>query len=172
MSEIIDEKDKSLVFDLMLKEISEKEFREKFSHPNPDSTKFIARALEEAYTETHDSDEVSAALNLGFYFEIFSKKLTKVLCNLLLEDWHYQHENIASALQEIKDPRSIECLYKGALMEFDDYRVYDEDDSKSLAVKCMYALHKINTKNSQTKLEKLKKVDNEKIRSTAKELTR
>jgi len=62
------------------------------------------------------------------------------------------HEDIASLLQGIRSPGSIDELYKTALTRFD---YLDYDDSYSLARKCIHALGDINTAESKEKLAML-----------------
>lgn len=80
------------------------------------------------------------------------------------EPWHHQHEDIATLLDFLKSPNSIECLYKITLTEF-EYLSYD--DSYALALKCIWALGNINTEESKQKLELLSKSENEIIRQNA-----
>jgi len=77
-------------------------------------------------------------------------RYTELLCELLMEKWHFSHEDIIMLLEELKDPVSIECLYSRAL-EIPEY-----DDGRSIAKKCIWALGAINTIASKQKLNLLK----------------
>ena len=71
--------------------------------------------------------------------------------------WHTQHENIASILQELKAPESVDCLYQAAVVDL-DYLDYDE--AYALAVKCAWALGAIRTEQAKEKLHMLAKSEN------------
>jgi hypothetical protein len=72
-----------------------------------------------------------------------------MLSKLLLEEWHYRHEDITTILQDLKSPKSSDALYDRALVK-PVYMNYDE--SYSLARKCIHALGDINTEYSRDKL--------------------
>lgn len=78
-----------------------------------------------------------------------SLKLAPVLCLLLGRDDHKGHEDIADTLQNLRDPRSVECLYERATRPL-AYLTYN--DSTALARKCVWALHDIGTSEAIAKL--------------------
>jgi hypothetical protein len=80
------------------------------------------------------------------------------------EDWHHRHEDIASALQDIRVPSTADCLYRAALRKH-DYLAYN--DSEALAVKCIWALHDIGTSEAGEKLKFLSQSPSTPIRETA-----
>ena len=88
-------------------------------------------------------------------------RYTRVLCELLKEDWHYSHEDIVMMLEEIKDPTSISCLYETS------FEVQNYDDGKSLAKKCIWALGAINTPEAREKLVLLKNTNDPIVREVA-----
>lgn len=108
-------------------------------------------------------DLLEDAITLIFIFEGAMDQI-KELNELLLESWHYRHEDIASLLQDTKSPTSIEAL-NSAIMESFEY--LDFDDSYSLAVKCIWALGAIGTSDAMGKLGELSKSDNTIIRDNA-----
>ncbi len=73
----------------------------------------------------------------------------KILCELILEDWHYSHEDIATILSKIKDPDSVECLYRASGLHL-DYLDYDE--TFQLARKCIKGLAAIGTPEANARL--------------------
>lgn len=81
----------------------------------------------------------------------------------LLEDetWHTKIEDIISLLEDIKDPKSIELLYKTAI------NVPDYDEMRSVAKKCLWALLAINTPEAMEKIYLLKRCDDVYIRDGA-----
>lgn len=76
----------------------------------------------------------------------------ELLCLLLKERWHYQHENIVTMLQSIKSPNCIDTLYDTALAHFDNVAYME---TYALARKCIHALGDINTEYAKEKLRLL-----------------
>jgi hypothetical protein len=151
-----------LVTHLALKWISEAEFLASFPFdPKADKT-YVPRSLEDALV-SKDRDDVEAVMLLGAIFG-FSKDSAGVLCKLLLEEWHISHEDIASTLQLLKDPGTVDCLYRGAFLRLP---YFDFDKFYSLAVKCIYALWAIGTDEAKEKLSLLSQSDNKVIARNA-----
>ena len=86
---------------------------------------------------------------------------TDILLKLLDEKWHTSEEDIISVLELIKDPKSVDKLYKVAL------DVPDYDDMRAVAKKCIWALSAINTSEAVNKLKLLEKVDDPIIKENA-----
>jgi len=93
------------------------------------------------------------------------KEFTPALVRLLEATWHYKHEDIVLILQELKDARAVDALYRTALI---DYEYLNHDEFFGLARKCTWALADIGTEEAKTKLELLAGSDNENIRGYAK----
>jgi hypothetical protein len=74
------------------------------------------------------------------------------LIELLAAPWHTRHEDVASTLQSIRDPRSVDALYRAALVKL-PYLEYN--DSEALARKCTWALADIGTPEARARLEAL-----------------
>jgi hypothetical protein len=130
---------------------------------DPRTTPDIVRIeLEQAFAEK-SADSVEYALILGFAFRL-SRKWAPLLCKLMEEDWHRSHEDIASALQDICVPCTVDCLYRAALRKH-DYLAYN--DSEALAVKCIWALHDIGTSEAVEKLKLLSQSASAPIRERA-----
>lgn len=159
---MITKEGQGLVLDLALKRISEDMFFRLFPADLKLNTTFAVRELEDALIRK-DAAQVECALLLTFHFGN-QERHAAILCKLLLEDWHHQHENIASLLQDLKDPSSIECLYQTALTHF---AYLDYDEAYALAVKCIWALGDINTDDAKGKLLLLAHSDNDIIRENA-----
>ncbi len=105
---------------------------------------------------------------LGFQFG-FGAECAEVLCELILQDWHMQHENIAMVLQNLRLPGTVDCLYRAALVEF-PYLDYDE--SYALGVKCLYALQAIGSDDAKAKLGLIAGGDNPVLAENAQRLLR
>lgn len=155
--------EKQLVMELWEKKISKDQFLEVFTVDVTQKPGYVKKLLEEAYLH-HDADDVDLTLSIGFSFELFNDDFLEILCKLIRSSWHYQHENIAIILQRLKSPYSIEYLYQTALTQFE---YLDFDDAYALAVKCIWGLGDINTKESRQKLKLLSKSDNNIIRDNA-----
>ena len=78
--------------------------------------------------------------DIGFVLMLIQSDLagiavnTEVLCKLLLEPWHFHHEDIAMVLKEMKDPATVNCLFEAAQLRL-EYLEYD--DTYQLARKCI-----------------------------------
>ena len=115
--------------------------------------KHIYLAVRTAF-EHRDSQELSFALALIVFDPsiVNTEEFVELLCLLLREKWHPEHENIATILQAIKSPKSVDALYDAALTEFDSIAYME---TYSLARKCIHALGDINTEYSKEKLQLL-----------------
>ncbi len=133
--------EKELIKDLALKSISKDDFLAQYSTELNIDKGYVLETLEKANADKN-AEDVEYSLLLGFLFNLFSTDYIDVLCKLILEKWHFKHEDIALIFQELKSPQSIECLYQAVLMRFDYLRY---DDSYALARKCIHALGDINT---------------------------
>jgi len=81
-----------------------------------------------------------------------SHRVTPILCSLLNSDAHEGHEELANTLQNLRDPRSVDCLFDCAQRRLP---YLDYDDSSALARRCVWALHDIGTQEAVAKLEAL-----------------
>lgn len=156
--------EKKIIMDFMLKNITKEDFLKLYPIDIKNNNTYILEALEDAY-QKKNAEDVEYALLLGFSFGL-SKNHVPILIKLLSVDWHYKHEDIAQLLQNFKDPRSIECLYKAALAR---YSYLDYDDSYALAVKCIWALGDINTEQSKAKLKLLSQSTISTVKKAAKQ---
>ena len=143
------------VDDYVFERITLQQFLERYPVDPRQEKEHVCDLLRNAIA-TRNEQEVEAAELLGFKFG-FTPSCLPLLNALLVEDWHINHEDIARALQEMKDPSSIEALYQAAQMQF-SYLDYDE--AFALAVKCCWALGDINTDDADAKLRELTKLDN------------
>ncbi|MDL2260082.1 hypothetical protein LJB99_04340 [Deltaproteobacteria bacterium OttesenSCG-928-K17] len=152
-----------LIDQLMGKQLSKEEFAELFFKAEDNRSSFILKLLENAFVRKN-SDDVECCMYVAFVFDLFSLEYIPILSKLLAEDWHIDHEDIATLFQKFRRPETIDVLYKTALRKF---KYLDYNDSSALAVKCIWALGDIGTKAAKTKLELLAKSDNEIIRDNA-----
>src|SRR5450756_1490554 len=93
--------------------------------------------------------------------EVFSvgvrPEFVPVLIDLLSQERHYKHEDIISAFQTLKDPRTVEVIYRASFIRHD---YLDYDDTFGLARKCTWALADIGTEEALAKLRLLAKSEN------------
>jgi len=154
--------EKKLVMELSLNAITKEEFLRRYPFDVERDGVHVLKLLRDAYSQK-DADDVEHALLLGFSFG-FDKACVPILNQLIVEDWHFKHEDIARLLQGFKNPSSIDVLYQTALAEY-DYLGYD--DSYALAVKCIWALGDINTASSREKLKQLTSSSNQVVSDAA-----
>jgi hypothetical protein len=142
--------EKQLLNKFYLRQISEGDFLERYPVDLKKNEKHIYLSIKEAY-DTQNGDDLGLALTLAVFATpiCYTDEFVELLCLLLKAKWHYQHENIATMLQSIKSPKSIDTLYDTVLTKFD---YLDYDDSIPLAVKCIHALGEINTEYAKEKL--------------------
>jgi hypothetical protein len=136
-----------LVIDLALRRMSTDEFVSQFGVDLRRDHEFVHHALRQALDQK-SGDDVECAMILAHKFGL-SASWAPTLSALLRQDWHHSHENIASALQDIHDPSTVEDLYQTALTSH-PYLAYDH--AHALAVKCIWALHDIGTASAREKL--------------------
>ena len=97
-----------------------------------------AGALEEAITSAWRAD--------------LPAELAEDMAAALLMPWHERHEDLASALQRIRDPRTVDALFEAASARH-AYLEYDE--FFGLARKCTWALADIGTPEAKAHLLEL-----------------
>jgi len=157
------EAEKDLVFDVALNRVSEKEFLRKFPVDPRKDTEYVSRALVQAGLRK-DRDQVECAILLGYKFG-FSSSCVPVVCQLILEDWHREHENMASMFQHcLPDPRAVDSLFKTANTQVE---YLDFDEAYALAVKCIWSLYTIGTPEAREKLALLAQSPDEIIAGNA-----
>ena len=86
--------------------------------------------------------------------------LSELLGEALLMDWHTRHEDVASALQQLKDPKTVDALFTAATAT---HAYLDYDEFFGLARKCTWALADIGTPQAKDHLRTLAKSTNELI---------
>ena len=88
-----------------------------------------------------------------------------ILNELLISDWHEQHENIAMILQKIHSPKSVNYLKKAIYLK-PQYLEWDENCA--FEIKCIWALGYIKNQDAKEVLEKLLKEENKLLAENAK----
>jgi hypothetical protein len=139
-----------IIIDLFLHKIPEEELLQQFGIGHSDGARFGLSILEEAYG-AKDVDSVECGLGLGFRFGM-SVKFFDILVKLSDADWHYRHEDVVTALDELHDGRTVETLYRAALKR---HSYLDYDDSRALTVKAIFALGNLGDAAADGKLRLL-----------------
>jgi hypothetical protein len=109
-------------------------------------------------------ETVSEALAVADRVNLFSRKFSPILCQLLKEDWHTSHEDIAMTLRDLKDPATIDSLFHASTLSFD---YLDYDDTCQFARKCIKALSYVENDAANDKLRLLAQHENSVIREYA-----
>jgi hypothetical protein len=151
-----------LILDLMVRRISEDEFLRGVGVAREDATAFALRNLEEAYRQKSE-DDVDYGLGVGFHFG-FTTDFLDLLIRLSDADWHHSHEDVVTALGELRDTRTVEALYRAALI-IHPYLEYD--DCRALAVKAIWALGNLGDSAADQKLRLLAESTNSVVRTDA-----
>jgi hypothetical protein len=146
---ILSDEQKQQILDLALKKTT-LEFIYK-TYPYTVDSAYVLHQLQLG-SERKDASVIEYGLLLGFLINSFTLEYTGILNELILDDWHFKHEDIASILQDLRSPTSVDALYKAALSQL---KYLDYDDSYALARKCIHALGDIDTAYSKEKLRLL-----------------
>ncbi|MFY0602135.1 MAG: hypothetical protein JXR03_20840 [Cyclobacteriaceae bacterium] len=157
--------EKDLIMQLTLGSIDQGSFLKKFGKGLESIPYYIHENLKNALI-LEDADFVEYGLLLGFNFSFPEKQdFINVLSSLLLQEWHYKHEDIARILQKLKSPESVDSLYQAVNT---DYEYLEYNNCEALIVKCAYALGDINTEEAREKLRLMSESDNEIIQEAGK----
>lgn len=120
------------------------------------------RWLDEAF-RAQDAKDLQSALMVGFNFG-FSPEHADVLCRLIDSNWHHSHEDVVSALEELRIPQTAQALFR-ATQWIPKYLEFDE--SRALASKAIWALGKLPGEEAETKLTILASSENAFLRNAA-----
>lgn len=118
----------------------------------------LVKAVEQRDPDEFE-DAFSACLTTGK-----SDGLCKLLSKVLLEDWHFRHEDVASEIQQLKCECAVQALEQRASSN-PEYLEWDENHA--LARKCTWALADIGTTEARDALARLAKSDIPVIRGFA-----
>lgn len=123
---------------------------EYFKGKNPENEDVLKLLRQAINMQDEDMlEEGMALISTGFFS---NSAFTTEFCQLLSQPWHNDHEDIASLLQEIASPATVECLYNAVGLEF-PYLAYD--DTYQFARKCIKALAAIGNDEAIDRLKDL-----------------
>ncbi len=87
-----------------------------------------------------------------------------LLAQLATADWHHKHEDVVSALGQLRSPVAVDALYHAAWW-IPDYLDYDE--SRALAIKAIWALGGTPGSEAEQALKQLASAESEIVREAA-----
>ena len=154
--------DNQLLEDLSLDKIDLKKFSGRFS---VDLTHKNLLALLVDIVEKQDQ-KLLRAINSYFFKTSFIPESCEIYSKLLVEDWHRQHDDVASILQfHLKCPCATRYFEKSINMKFQ--YLYESDDFEPYVKKCMWGIAKINSEYSKEVLVELAKSEDGIIKRAA-----
>lgn len=113
--------------------------------------------------ERRDGLDVEMALIVCAKFG-FTMDHLDLLVQLASADWHHKHEDVVSALGQLRSPTAVEALYHAAWW-VPDY--LDFDESRALAVKAIWALGSTPGPEAEQALKQLLSAEGEVVREAA-----
>lgn len=118
--------------------------------------------------EKQDADTVDSLIYLVYCFDLQSNGLLKIFHELILEKWHYKHEDLARLIGKYKSPSSVPYLKDAAVLQL-DYLQYEGDETFAFSRKCIRALRTINTAEANEAICELSKSNRKEIAKIAKQ---
>lgn len=149
-----------------MNKISEKELIDQIGVCSPQFEKILKEEMEDTILKK-DGKRLGYLIYTLFLTEdsIDMNLYVDILNQLIICDWHKEHENIAMILQKIHSPSSVTYLKK-ALYLNPEYLNWD--DNYAFEVKCIWALGYIKNLESKEVLELVSKESNEILAQNAK----
>ena len=147
-------------------QIAKEEFLELFPL-SVEQGKVALSLLQDAY-RTQDAEDLKCVLIVGAAFG-FGPEHADVLCRLVEADWHFSHEDVVSALGELRTPAAMGALFH-ATQWIPGY--LDFDESRALASKAIWALGKMSGGEAEEKLKVLTRSDDPNLQEKATEQLR
>ncbi|XRE42170.1 hypothetical protein ACIVBQ_000374 [Tenacibaculum discolor] len=111
--------------------------------------------------ENKDNDKLTFCITVCFY-DGTDNEYINVFEEIILAEWHEEHENIVDLVRSFKDDRFTESLKEIAVKE-EIYRKYDDENESTLR-KCVHALKAINSPKSNQIIKELIDSGNENVR--------
>ena len=117
-------------------------------------------------SKKNSSEIENLMLSISFFGLCDRVEFIEDYIKLAKEEFHEEHETIASYFQRLHLPQTIDCIYELATSNFEKYRW---DDNFALVRKCCFALGDINTTKAKEKLDLLLRSEEETISEQAME---
>lgn len=141
--------------------ISKEDFMRRFPSALEDG-KLAMPILQEA-AESRNAKQLQCALTIGHTFG-FSPAQVAILVRVLGDDWHYSHEDVVDALNDLASVSAVSALFD-ATQRIPTYLQYD--DSRALAVKAIWALGRTPGSEAELALRTLASSENVLLREGA-----
>lgn len=141
--------ERELVMALATKGMPQADFLSRF-RGSKDGQQLCSDLLTEAIG-SKSADDVEYALMVGYTFG-FTDAHLKPLLDLASAPWHFKHEDVVTALGQLKSPKAVEGLH-AATKWIPEY--LDFDESRALAVKAIWALGRIKGPEAEAALSAL-----------------
>ena len=160
------EEQRKLCLDLVMhpngvRRISEEDFLRQFPSA-VENGRLALEWLEEA-SQAQSARDLGCALIVGFTFG-FVPEHGDILCRLVEAEWHHSHEDVVSALDEMKPPNAAEALF--CATEWTP-KYLEFDENRALASKAIWALGKLADNEADTKLTLLANSEDALLRKAA-----
>jgi hypothetical protein len=142
-------KERELVMALATQKLSQADFLSRF-RDSTDGQQLCGDLLTEAI-QSKAAEDVECALMVGYTFGFTDDHLERLL-ELVSAPWHFKHEDIVTALGQLKSPKAVEGLHSATkwIPEYLDF-----DESRALAVKAIWALGRIKGPEADAALSEL-----------------
>ena len=114
-----------------------------------------------------NADDLQCALIVGHTFGFAAEQAT--ILGHLIEvgtDWHFSHEDVVDALDELKTTDAVESLFRATQWI---PKSLEYDDGRALAVKAIWALGNLPGKEAEAKLKALALSNDAILQKTAEE---
>ena len=156
-----------LIYDYWIKEkITKKDLDSSFSFTDEEKINIIKEGIKIACQKKNSTEIENLILSISFFRLYDKSEFIEDYIKLSKEEFHEEHETIASYFQRLHLPQTIDCIYELAISNFEKYQW---DDNFALVRKCCFALGDINTPKAKEKLELLLQSEEETIRGHAME---
>ena len=123
-----------LIYDYWIKEkITKKDLDSSFSFTDEKKVEIIKEGFMQAIHEKN-SDKIEYLTTSISTFKLFPKyslDFVDIFSKLSREEFHEEHETIASYFQRLHLPQTIDCIYELATSNFEKYQ-WDYSDRKSV----------------------------------------
>jgi hypothetical protein len=157
------EDDQKLILNLATGAISKAEFLREYPFYISEDRKHIRELICNAISR-RDGGGIEYAFLLGFSFG-FPENFTNLLCILLEAEWHQKHEDIARLLQNLRDPISVDALFRATKAR---HPYLEYNNNIAFAIKCVWALSEIDDRKALDKLRLIAETDDrEDVRAIA-----
>lgn len=141
--------ERELVLALATQGLSQTDFLSRF-RGSTNGQNLCGELLTEAI-QSRIAEDVEYALIVGFTFGFTIDHLESLL-ELSSAPWHFMHEDVVTALGELRSPKSVGAL-RTATQWIPKY--LDFDESRALAVKAIWALARIESQEADAALREL-----------------